>query len=297
MKKIYIKNILLFITFLIGLSIFLYPIVTGFLSYQDGLEKIKIYERNATEIKEEDYTEIIANAHKYNTDLITKGEMMLDEEERYYNQLNVVNADIMGYIYIEKLNIDLPVYHGIEEETLQVGVGHFQGSSLPVGGYGTHCALFGHRGLPTSKLFTNLDKLRDGDIFVLKILKEKLYYKVDQIVVIEPDEIWDYIGIEQNRDLVTLVTCTPYGINTQRLLIRGTRTTEQMHDIENIFNKNYRNNILIIITLFLIVIIIISAVVMKIHQRSKRQRRKLARHELIKKKGANKRDKEETDFF
>ena len=132
---------------------------------------------------------------------------------------------------------------------------------------------------------------------IILIYKEKLYYKVDQIVVIEPDEIWDYIGIEQNRDLVTLVTCTPYGINTQRLLIRGTRTTEQTHDLENIFNKNYRNNILILITIFLIVIILISAVVMKIHQRSKRQRRKFARHELIKKEGAKTSDKKETDFF
>ncbi len=269
MKK-NIKNIILFIIFLIGLSIFLYPIITGYISYQNGLWKIKLYEQGINEITEEDYSEILNQARQYNEELY-EGKIVEDDE--YLKQLKIPNTDIMGYIYIKKLNLELPIYHTVDEAVLQVGVGHLPETSLPVGGNSTHAVLMGHRGLPTAKLFTNLDRMEIGNLFVLKILKEKYYYKVDDVLVVEPDKLVDQIEIEENADKVTLVTCTPYGINSHRLLIKGSRTTDQIEDedLETIFNKNYRNNILVIVTIIVCVIILISTAITLMHEKKKRK--------------------------
>ena len=281
------KNIILFITFSIGLSIFLYPIITNYISYQNGLWQIKTYEKSVQGISEEDYSSILVEAKKYNKELIENYEKIIEDEKGYYNQINIPNTDIMGYIYIEKLNIDLPIYHGMEDAVLQVGIGHFQGSSLPIGGENTHSALLGHRGLPTAKLFTHLDKLKIGDNFTIKILKEKLFYKVDQIEIVEPDEVLEKLKIEENKDLVTLVTCTPYGINTERLLVRGIRTDEvetSRTNIEKIFNKNYNKNILTIVTIIVVTIIIISIIITSLHQKNKKGKKvKKESNEIYKK--------------
>lgn len=281
------KNIILFITFSIGLSIFLYPIITNYISYQNGLWQIKTYEKSVQGISEEDYSSILVEAKKYNNELIENYEKIIEDEKGYYNQINIPNTDIMGYIYIEKLNIDLPIYHGMEDAVLQVGIGHFQGSSLPIGGENTHSALLGHRGLPTAKLFTHLDKLKIGDNFTIKILKEKLFYKVDQIEIVEPDEVLEKLKIEENKDLVTLVTCTPYGINTERLLVRGIRTDEvetSKTNIEKIFNKNYNKNILTIVTIIVVTIIIISIIITSLHQKNKKGKKvKKESNEIYKK--------------
>ncbi len=277
------KNIILFITFSIGLSIFLYPIITNYISYQNGLWQIKTYEKSIQGISEEDYSSILLEAKKYNKELIENYEKIIEDEKGYYNQINIPNTDIMGYIYIEKLNIDLPIYHGMEDAVLQVGIGHFQGSSLPIGGENTHSALLGHRGLPTAKLFTHLDKLKIGDNFTIKILKEKLFYKVDQIEIVEPDEVLEKLKIEENKDLVTLVTCTPYGINTERLLVRGIRTDEvetSRTNIEKIFNKN----ILTIVTIIVLTIVIISIIITSLHQKNKKGKKvKKESNEIYKK--------------
>lgn len=267
MKK-NIKNVLLFIIFLIGLSIFLYPIVTGYISYQNGLWKIKMYEQGINEISVEDYSQYLEKARQYNEELF-EGKVVEDADENYLSQLKVPNTDIMGYIYIKKLNLDLPIYHTVDEAVLQVGIGHLPISSLPVGGSSTHAVLMGHRGLPTAKLFTNLDRMEIGNTFVLKVLREKYYYKVDEIQVVEPDKVTDEIEIEENKDQVTLITCTPYGINSHRLLIRGVRTEDQIEDddIETILNKNYKNNILIIVTIIVCAIILISTIITLMHQR------------------------------
>lgn len=267
MKK-NIKNILLFIIFLIGLSIFLYPIITGYISYQNGLWKIKMYEQGISEISVEDYSEYLEQAHKYNEELFA-GKVIEDTDEEYLNKLKVPNTDIMGYIYIKKLNLDLPIYHTVDEAVLQVGIGHLPVSSLPVGGSSTHSVLMGHRGLPTAKLFTNLDRMEIGNTFVLKILREKYYYKVDEIKVVEPDKVTDEIEIEENKDQVTLITCTPYGINSHRLLIKGIRTEDQIEDddLQTILNKNYKNNILIIVTIIVCAIILISTIITLMHER------------------------------
>ncbi len=267
MKK-NIKNILLFIIFLIGLSIFLYPIITGYISYQNGLWKIKMYEQGINEISVEDYTNYLEAAHKYNEELY-EGKVVEDDDEDYLKQLKVPNTDIMGYIYIKKLNIDLPIYHTVDEAVLQVGIGHLPVSSLPVGGNSTHSVLMGHRGLPTAKLFTNLDRMEIGNTFVLKVLREKYYYKVDEIQVVEPDKVTDEIEIEESKDQVTLITCTPYGINSHRLLIKGVRTEDQIEDddLQTILNKNYKNNILIIVTIIVCTIILISTIITLMHER------------------------------
>lgn len=281
------KNIILFITFSIGLSIFLYPIITNYISYQNGLWQIKTYEKSIQGISEEDYSSILLEAKKYNKELIENYEKIIEDEKGYYNQINIPNTDIMGYIYIEKLNIDLPIYHGMEDAVLQVGIGHFQGSSLPIGGENTHSALLGHRGLPTAKLFTHLDKLKIGDNFTIKILKEKLFYKVDQIEIVEPDEVLEKLKIEENKDLVTLVTCTPYGINTERLLVRGIRTDEvetSKTNIEKIFNKNYNKNILTIVTIIVLTIVTISIIITSLHQKNKKGKKvKKESNEIYKK--------------
>lgn len=268
MKK-NIKNVLLFIIFLIGLSIFLYPIVTGYISYQNGLWKIKMYEQGINEISVEDYSQYLENAHQYNEELYNDFGKTTSDEERYYNQLKIPNTDIMGYIYIKKLNLDLPIYHSVDEAVLQVGIGHLPVSSLPVGGNSTHAVLMGHRGLPTAKLFTNLDRMEIGNTFVLKVLREKYYYKVDEIQVVEPDKVTDEIEIEESKDQVTLITCTPYGINSHRLLIRGVRTEDQIEDddLQTILNKNYKNNILIIVTIIVCTIILISTIITLMHER------------------------------
>lgn len=267
MKK-NIKNILLFIIFLIGLSIFLYPIITGYISYQNGLWKIKMYEQGINEISVEDYTNYLEAAHKYNEELY-EGKVVEDDDEDYLKQLKVPNTDIMGYIYIKKLNIDLPIYHTVDEAVLQVGIGHLPVSSLLVGGNSTHSVLMGHRGLPTAKLFTNLDRMEIGNTFVLKVLREKYYYKVDEIQVVEPDKVTDEIEIEESKDQVTLITCTPYGINSHRLLIKGVRTEDQIEDddLQTILNKNYKNNILIIVTIIVCTIILISTIITLMHER------------------------------
>lgn len=288
MKK-KVKNIILFIIFLIGLSIFLYPIVTGYISYHNGLWKIKMYEQNINEMPTEDYSDILDKARNYNKQLYNDPITITDDEKEYYNQLKIPNTDIMGYIYIKKLNIDLPIYHSVEEPVLQVGIGHLPTSSLPVGGNSTHTVLMGHRGLPTAKLFTNLDRMKVGNTFVLKVLREKFYYKVDEVLVVEPDEVQDLIEIEENKDQVTLITCTPYGINTQRLLVKASRTEDQFEeeDIESTLNKNYKNNILIIVTIILGTIILISTIITLMHER------KLKKHRGVTKPKRRKRRKEE----
>ena len=301
-NKKYIPTVCFILVIIVGISIMLYPLLISHLNSQKESSVIANYSNKVEELNSTNYDYLLKKAHDYNetlnneviTDAFTKD---IEKSSKEYNNLLNINDDgVIGYIKIPKIDVNIPIYHGTSTKVLEKGIGHFEGSSLPIGGKNTHSILSGHRGLPSSRLFSDLNQLIVGDMFYIYVLDQVLAYKVDKISVVEPSNI-ENLKIEDNQDYITLVTCTPYGINTQRLLIRGTRTTEQIHDIENIFNKNYRNNILIIITLFLIVIIIISTVVMKIHQRSKRQRRKFARHELIKKEGAKTSDKKETDFF
>jgi sortase A len=179
----------------------------------------------AANLDNEEYQRILEQAEQYNQELYERGSTLeLNDEERaeYNSTLSFSGDGLMGYIEIPSIDVSLPIYHGSEEKVLQEGVGHLEGSSLPVGGESSHCVLVGHRGLPTAKLFSDLDQLKEGDVFTITILDETLTYEVDQIRIVEPQEV-DDLAIEEGADYCTLVTCTPYGINSHRLLVRGRR--------------------------------------------------------------------------
>jgi len=176
-------------------------------------------------MKDTDYESVMAEAVEYNSQLMTDINRLLSEEgseERYYSLLDVAGSGVMGYVEIPKIQVKLPIYHGTYDAVLQVGAGHIYGTSLPVGGPGTHAAISGHRGLTSATLFTHLDELETGDMFYITTLGVKMAYEVDRIDVVLPDEV-DLLRIEEGNDYVTLVTCTPYGVNSHRLLVRGTR--------------------------------------------------------------------------
>lgn len=224
MKK-HISNFLLILVFLAGLSLLLYPTVSDYWNSFHQSRAIAGYTEMAANIENEEYKRILEEAHEYNRQLLEKDNhwILSEEEMEEYNKvLNVSGTGIIGYIEIDKINCTLPIYHGTEENVLQIAIGHIEGSSLPIGGLSTHSILSGHRGLPSAKLFSDLDQMIVGDTFLIRVLDEVLTYEVDQIRIVEPEEL-DGLEIENGKDFCTLVTCTPYGINTHRLLVRGHR--------------------------------------------------------------------------
>ena len=228
-KKGNFLNILLVLVFLVGLSLLLYPSVSDYWNSFHQTRAIAIYAEEVATLDNEQYDELWAAAQQYNRSLTERGNAYVlseEQKEAYEELLDVSGLGVMGYIEIPEIDVSLPVYHGTEESVLQIAVGHLDWSSLPVGGESTHCVLSGHRGLPSAKLFTNLDKLTEGDIFLLRVLDEVLTYEVDQILIVEPQET-GALRIEEGKDYCTLVTCTPYGINTHRLLVRGHRIENQ----------------------------------------------------------------------
>ena len=228
MKK-NLSTIILILVFLTGLSLLLYPSVSDYWNSFHQSRAIATYASDVAALDDQTYEKLWEDAQAYNKRLLQREEPLRQTEKRmeeYERLLNVDATGVMGYIEIPELKVSLPVYHGVDEGVLQIAVGHIPGSSLPVGGKGTHCVLSGHRGLPSAKLFTNLDELREGDRFMLRVLDETLSYEVDQILIVEPQEV-DDIAIDPEQDYCTLVTCTPYGINTHRLLVRGHRVENQ----------------------------------------------------------------------
>ncbi len=229
MKKGTITNILLILTFFVGLSLLLYPTISDQYNRIGQRRHINDYAQEVAAIDNEVYDSYIQAARDYNATLPEKQNPFLmsdEEQEAYRSLLNISGTGIMGYIEIPSLKEVMPIYHGTEESVLQVGIGHLEWSSLPVGGEQTHCVLSGHRGLPSARLFTDLDKVAVGDIFLLNVLDEVLTYEVDQIRIVLPHEVQD-LTFDPGEDLCTLVTCTPYGINSHRLLVRGHRIATQ----------------------------------------------------------------------
>lgn len=227
--KKHLSTILLVLIFVIGLCLLLYPTVSDYWNSLHQSKAIAQYVEQVANLDDETYEKLWADAQQYNQTLLTKTDryIMTDEERaEYERQLDVSGNGIIGYIEIKSIGCSLPIYHGTDEAILQIAVGHIEGSSLPVGGESTHCVLSGHRGLPSAKLFTDLDKLTEGDTFVLRVLDETLTYEVDQIRIVLPNELQD-LEIVEGQDYCTLVTCTPYGINTHRLLVRGHRVENQ----------------------------------------------------------------------
>jgi len=228
MKK-HLSTLILILVFLTGLSLLLYPTVSDYWNSLHQSRAIAEYAGQVAELDNGRYEQLWADARSYNVGLIQKAdryEMSDEEQEEYESLLDVSGSGIIGYIEIPLIGCSLPIYHGTDESVLQIAVGHIAGTSLPVGGAGTHSVLSGHRGLPSARLFTDLDQLNMGDNFILRILDETLTYEVDQILIVEPHEM-DALEIVPGKDYCTLVTCTPYGINSHRLLVRGHRTENQ----------------------------------------------------------------------
>ena len=218
-------TVFLVLLLLAGVSLLLYPSLSDYWNSMHQTRAIASYAETVSQLDTAQYDEMWKAAQDYNRSLAQRETAfaLTDEQKAAYESLlDVSGLGAMGYIEIPEIDCSLPIYHGTEESVLQVAVGHLEWSSLPVGGEGTHCVLSGHRGLPSAKLFTNLDRLVEGDTFVVRVLDEALTYEVDQILIVEPEDV-TALQIEPGKDLCTLVTCTPYGINSHRLLVRGHR--------------------------------------------------------------------------
>ena len=225
-----ISTFLFGLLFLIGFGILIYPMVSNQWNTYRQNQLISSYDNTIQDMEPEDFTSEWENAKAFN-DTIQQNNLYGDvfgedendiKDTEYWKILNVADDGVMGYLSIPKINIKLAIYHGTGDDELQTGVGHLNGTKLPIGGESTHSVLAAHRGLPSAKLFTDLDKLKLGDMFFITVCNEKLAYEVDNIAVVEPTDI-DLIRIDTQQDYVTLLTCTPYGVNTHRLLVRGHR--------------------------------------------------------------------------
>lgn len=223
------------IIFIIGLFLLLYPTFSDHWNSVHQSRAIAGYSDAVASINQYDYDKMLREAHEYNQKIFEKGQdwkLSEAEYEEYNSLLNFSGNGIMGYIEIPSINVMLTIYHGVDPSVLQIAAGHIEGSSLPIGGENTHAVISGHRGLPSAKLFTDLDRLKEGDLFMIRILNETFTYEVDQIRIIMPHEVQD-LNIIEGEELCTLVTCTPYGINTHRILVRGHRV-ENLEDAVDI---------------------------------------------------------------
>lgn len=228
------------LVFVIGFLLCSYPLVSSLIERQYQKSAVATYQQAVQEKDNSEIKEIFQKANEYNSMLFqTNGAIIgnvnteILSEESYQSLLNQGGTGIMGSIEIPKIGVDLPIYHGTENDVLSNGIGHLERTSLPIGGENTHCILTGHRGLPNSKLFTRLDELKENDLFYLNIFGEMLAYKVNQIEVIEPDEV-EKLDIQDGKDLVSLITCTPYGLNTHRLVVTGERVSYEKKVYNNI---------------------------------------------------------------
>ena len=252
-------TIIIALVFLIGLSVLLYPTVADYFNSFSESRVVAQYYQDLTTLKDEDFTALFDAARAYNEKLPGKANrFVLSDAElaEYQGLLNPFGNGVMGTLIISKIKVKLPIYHGTDAGVLQKGAGHFEGTSLPIGGLGTHSVITGHRGLPSSTLLTRLDRMAIGDTFVLNILNEVLTYRVDQIVVVLPDEL-DELAIDPDKDYCTLITCTPYGINSHRLLVRGVRIPNEEADVvadAEIVDSNYVAAF-IMVPVFIIVVV------------------------------------------
>lgn len=224
-----IVNIILILIFMAGLAVFAYPTVSDRLNSLDSSRTIMSYTESVSSLSEEEYERLFSAAEAYNRKILERSNPYAaseEELEEYYSLLNLGGNGVMGYLEVPFINVTIPVCHGTDESVLQVAAGHIDWTSLPVGGASTHAVISGHTGLPSAELFTRLDRLVEGDRFMLYVLNEELTYEVDQIRIVLPEEVED-LRISPGSDYCTLVTCTPYGINTHRILVRGHRVATE----------------------------------------------------------------------
>lgn len=282
-RKMTIKDIIRLLVLVVAFAVLLYPTVSSYVNEKNGSKVVSNYDAESVRLSNAEKEKMLEDARAYNKEMLSnidlidpfsQGETSIDE--RYESLLNMDGSGMMGYIRIPKIKVEIPIYHGTSESVLQAGVGHFWGTSLPVGGESTHTVLTGHRGLPTKTLFTNMDKLVEGDVFYIKVLDETLAYKVDQILTVLPEET-EALSIVPGKDYATLVTCTPYAINTHRLLVRGHRIPyEEAVKIE----KNTSTGIelsfttkVLIVTLGIIFIGLIIAMLYSLYDKRRRKKK------------------------
>ena len=276
--KTKLMRILIILIFILGLGILLYPIVSNLFMSVFQTTAIQEYNYTVEQMEQERIEEILSEARVYNKQF--KNTIVVDpfsqeaENNKSSEYNEILNIDgTMGYIEIPKIEVNLPIFHGVSEEVLKRGVGHIETTPLPIGGEGNHSVLSAHRGLPSAKLFTDLDKLEIGDIFTIKMLTEILVYEIDQIKVVEPTDT-QYLQSEYGEDYITLITCTPYAVNTHRLLVRGKRidTDKYLATINNneLDNEKESSNYLFILIIVVFVILIVVFIFKKLKGRIKK---------------------------
>ena len=276
-KGISFSTIFLVVIFLLGMCILLYPTVSDYINEKRQSRAIINYDSLLEDMTPEDFSEFFDKANAYNQKLNKMmmpylGYKTLDEE--YSAALDVNGDGMMGYITIDKIGVQLPIYHGTSDQVLNSAVGHMEGSNLPVGGKSTHTVLSAHRGLPSAKLFTNLDKMAVGDIFTIRVLNETLTYQVDQVRVVLPEQIEELYMVE-GEDYCTLVTCTPYGVNTHRLLVRGTRIENIEEDKQvNVITEAYQIDPLIVTPAVAVVMLAVLLIFLLVKSAKNKKKRK-----------------------
>lgn len=279
--KITIKDIIRLLVLLVAFAVLLYPTYSRYLNEKNGSKVVSEYDEKSVKLSHAEKEQMLADARAYNQEMLGNIDLIdpfsqtePEVDERYESLLNVEGSGMMGYVKIPKINVELPIYHGTSESVLQAGVGHFQGTSLPVGGDSTHTVLTGHRGLPDKTLFTNMDKMEVGDIFYIKVLDATLAYEVDQILTVLPEDT-EALSIVPRQDYATLVTCTPFAINTHRLLVRGHRipyeeANKKEPDTEIKPELSFTTKVLIV-TIIVIFIGLVGAIIYYIRDRKRRK--------------------------
>ena len=277
MKKDKLINIFIALMILVGLSVMFYPVVSDMWNTYRNSLLISSHKKDVNDLSKKQTEQIWNEAVNYNKnhkenfikeDVFTN--LKKHTKSKYDSYLNISKNGVIGTIVIPKINVEIPIYHGTGEKELQTGVGHMEGTSLPVGGTSCHCVLSAHRGLPSAKLFTDLDKMKKGDLFFLHILDKTLAYKVEDIFTVKPNET-DKLSLIKGKDYVTLLTCTPYGVNTHRLLVRGVRTAYKQNQEQNVsILKDYRVWILIGTIVALIIVNVFMVIKNKKKKRSKK---------------------------
>lgn len=279
--KITIKDIIRLLVLLVAFAVLLYPTYSRYLNEKNGSKVVSEYDEKSVKLSNAEKEQMLADARAYNQEMLGNIDLIdpfsqtePEVDERYESLLNVEGSGMMGYVKIPKINVELPIYHGTSESVLQAGVGHFQGTSLPVGGDSTHTVLTGHRGLPDKTLFTNMDKMEVGDIFYIKVLDATLAYEVDQILTVLPEDT-EALSIVPGQDYATLVTCTPFAINTHRLLVRGHRipyeeANKKEPDTEIKPELSFTTKVLIV-TIIVIFIGLVGAIIYYIRDRKRRK--------------------------
>ena len=266
-------SLILFLVFLIGLSVMLYPSFSNYWNSKRQTQAVAAYDAAVNRMSDKDYEKYFAEAEAYNQELAGLSDPLENYEKLpgFANILNITASGVLGYVTIDRIDTQLPVYYGTSEGTLQIGVGLLNGTSFPVGGKGSHAVLSAHRGLPSAELFSRLDEMEEGDTFQITVLNRVLTYEVDQIHIVVPENVKD-LAIDSDQDYCTLMTCTPYGINTHRLLVRGVRIEGLGKSVPaDAYQVEPKEVALVITLVFLVLLMLVNFILWKVRSIRKRK--------------------------